>query len=152
VCIMEIGTQVDWLMVVEDQVDVWRILKGALKQALPDVPTRHAVNGPTALSHLQACLIEHKSLPRMILMDLYMPKVEDGLALLNTLKDPVFKLSHVPVIVMSSSTNPLDQQQVTRQQVSFLTKPLFHSEWNTFLASVHQHWYESAATGEPPLA
>ncbi|GAB2524819.1 response regulator [Spirosoma aerophilum] len=144
---MDVGHQVDWMMVVEDQGDIWRILNGALKRALPDVPTRHAANGPTALSHLQACLVDQRLLPRMILMDLYMPNVEDGLALLNTLKAPDSRLSHLPVVVMSSSTNPLDRQQVTGRNVSFLVKPLFYTDWDTFLDTVHQYWDDSTTIG-----
>lgn len=136
-------------MVVEDQVDAWRLLKGALRRTLPHVLTVDAGNGPTALSYLQGCLVERRPLPRMILMDLYMPTLEDGLQLLHTLKEPTSAYHHLPVVVMSSSTDPRDRQQITQRGSSFLTKPISYADWDSFLASIDRYWAESLTI--PPV-
>ncbi|MCX6219109.1 response regulator [Spirosoma sp.] len=141
--------QKNWMMVVEDQVDAWLLLKGALRRTLPHVLTVDASNGPTALSYLHGCLVERRPLPRMILMDLYMPALEDGLKLLHTLKEPASAYSHLPVVVMSSSTDPHDRQHVTQRGSSYLTKPLSYSDWDSFLASIDHHWNESLTI--PPV-
>ncbi|GAB3027146.1 response regulator [Spirosoma pulveris] len=141
--------QKNWMMVVEDQVDTWRLLKGALRRTLPNVLTVDASNGPTALSYLHGCLVERRPLPRMILMDLYMPTLEDGLQLLYTLKEPTSDYRHLPVVVMSSSTDPRDRQQITQRGSNYLTKPVSYADWDSFLSSVDQYWQESLTI--PPV-
>lgn len=87
----------------------------------------------TALSHLQACLIEQQPLPRLVLANLYLPRREDGFHLLSALKSPTSGLSHLPVVVMSSSTDLADERAVRERGVYFLDKPAQFTEWQALL-------------------
>jgi CheY-like chemotaxis protein len=133
----------DWMLVVDDQNDQWTILRGSLQRILPQVPTSRVPNVITALSQLQACLLEKRPLPRLILTDLYLPQREDGFHLVAALKSPASGLAHLPVVVMSSSKEMVDQQITTRYGVAYLVKPQYVEESEAFLARLKRHWDQS---------
>lgn len=56
-----------WLLVVEDNLDIWMILQALLPDALPDVEVIHAVDAPAALTYLENCTKQQQTLPRLIL-------------------------------------------------------------------------------------
>lgn len=133
----------DWMLVVEDQIDLWVLLKAHLKTVLPQVQLIHASNKPAALSCLEACLLEGQLLPRMVLSDLYMPYPEDGLSLLTSLKESSSIYGHLPIVIVSSSTNDQDRQEVNRRGGTYLAKPVDHNEWIDYLKCIRHYWHKS---------
>ncbi|MEZ0539556.1 response regulator [Fibrella arboris] len=129
-----------WLLVVEDQPDLWRILELYLKRLLPHVPTIHALNAPAALTQLEQTVAAGKPLPRLVLTNLYMPKLEDGLNFLTSLQEPGSAYQTVPIIVISSSVNAGDKQQVHQRGATYFTKPISSEQWFTFFKSIQTYW------------
>ncbi|AUD06647.1 hypothetical protein [Spirosoma pollinicola] len=80
----------DWLLVVKDEEVQWAFLRTALRGILPEVYTVHAPNVVTALSYLQACLLEQRTLPRLILSDLYLSLQPEGFHLVGTIELATF--------------------------------------------------------------
>ncbi len=130
----------DWLLVVEDQDDLWTILQAHLRRLLPGVPLVRISQVIPALSHLQTCLAGQQPLPRLVLSNLYLPRREDGFHLLHVLKSPASGLSHLPVIMMSSSTDPTDEQAALEQGATFLAKPTQFPHWQLFTNRLQQLW------------
>jgi diguanylate cyclase (GGDEF)-like protein len=103
----------------------------------------------------QATAMMRKQLPGVLLLDLSMPKVS-GLDILATMRDdPV--LRHVPVIVLTSSTDPQTKlKALAMGAMDFLSKPVDPSELglrirNTLAASAYREYLSQhdALTGLP---
>ncbi|HSS96594.1 MAG TPA: response regulator transcription factor, partial [Terriglobales bacterium] len=102
------------ILLAEDQADLREMIAVTLRMAGHDVLA--APDGGAALQAAQA------SSPDLIIMDIHMP-VLDGLQVCEQLRE-VEALSKVPVMLMSSL--PIDQAQVTGEQVGaneYLRKP-----------------------------
>ncbi len=66
--------------------------------------------------------------PALIRLDLKLPKV-DGLEVLRRIKtDPRTRM--LPIVILTSSRRPYDQQMVAPHRVTFVTKP---SQWDGYL-------------------
>ncbi|GAB3047232.1 response regulator [Spirosoma pulveris] len=141
---MNLSQETDWLLIVEDQMEVWTLLRFHLKRGLPQVPLRHLADGPTALRYLQRCRADPQPLPGMILSDLYMPHLHDGLDFLTQLKDPTASLHQLPVLIVSSSTQVRDRQEVERRGGTFQTKPLSKDDWDEFIRTIQSYWHKRA--------
>jgi two-component system response regulator len=95
-------------------------------------------DGATALSCLQTS-VPH--LPQFMLMDLHMPKL-DGLALLARIREDD-RLQHVPVIVMSASTQGTDVQRSLRAGAnSYVSKPVDFQQFTEQLGLLARYWLE----------
>jgi CheY-like chemotaxis protein len=81
----------------------------------------------------------------MVLSNLYLPQLEDGLHLLTTLKEPASLFRHLPVVIMSASMQVQDRQEVNRRGGSYLPKPVSQGEWKEFVSTIQYYWYKSAA-------
>jgi DNA-binding response OmpR family regulator len=135
----------DWMLIVEDQLDLWTLLEAHLKTALPALPLVHVSQPATAFGYLYQCVREKQRLPGMVLSNLYLPHLEDGLHLLTTLKEPASLFRHLPVVIMSALTQVQDRQEVNRRGGSYLPKPVSQGEWKEFVSTIQYYWYKSAA-------
>jgi DNA-binding response OmpR family regulator len=87
-----------WLLVVEDDEDLLRMLSVMLR-TLGRVQT--AQDGQEALDQLHG-----SSLPAVVVTDLMMPRV-DGLSLARQMKNDA-KLAHVPIVMLTARGRPRD--------------------------------------------
>lgn len=91
------------ILLVEDNPDDAGLAIRALKKNNLANHLKHVEDGEEALDFLQN---KANGLPRVVLLDLKMPKV-DGIEVLRAIKsDP--RLKHVPVVVMTSSKEERD--------------------------------------------
>lgn len=96
-----------------------------------------AQDGETAL----ACLQRDASLPQFLLMDLHMPKV-DGVELLAHIRRDA-RLQHLPVIVMSASTEPSDIRRCLQAGAnSYVSKPVDFQAFTNQLGLLARYWIE----------
>ena len=131
-----------WLFVIEDNLDIWTILKSILPRVLPDVKVVHALDQITALTYQRECAVQQNEPPRLILQNLYLPDRTDGLDLLKHFKQPHSPYREVPIMVMSSSTDRNDINEVHRLGASFfLTKPVRIDEWSKSLHGLRHYWW-----------
>lgn len=101
-----------------------------------------ARDGEEALQFLADCeteLVSGKALPKVILLDLKLPKV-DGLQLLRQIKsNPVTKI--IPVVVMTSSQQDEDMIGSYRLGVnSYLQKPVNFEQFRKMVKQLGMYW------------
>jgi len=81
--------------------------------------------------------------PDLVLLDFNLP-VKDGREVLRDLKrDPA--LSHIPVVVLTSSTAASDVERAYELQANcFVTKPIDLNEFFTVMRSIEDFWLGTA--------
>ena len=95
------------------------------------------------LLYLQACLGEGRELPRLILLDLYLPLREQGLQLVHTLKTHP-RYTSIPVVMLSQSAEADDMAAAYGQGANaYLIKPSGYENWLTSIAALREAWWES---------
>ena len=128
---------------VEDNDDHWSVIERALAESWPDVQAVRTATTHEALVYLTACEQHQSLLPKMILLDLYVPQREDGWALLDTLKaNPVYKL--LPVVVLSASEAPDDIRECyDLRSNSYMVKPKSYPEWLACFEHFRRYWSDA---------
>lgn len=134
------------ILIVEDNPDVWLIVSMLLRKHLPEVKVERVVNARQALAYLDQTITNQSLLPKLILHNLYLPLLQDGLDSLEGIRG---KLSgchcqQVPILVMSSSTNPEDiRRAYSSGASSFYRKPMNIGEWSVYFERLRRFWWET---------
>lgn len=132
------------ILIVEDNRDHWFIIESALKDQLPGVEPVLAVNGAEACSYLQKCLDHKANLPKIILLDLYLPRREQGWQLLRELKKEGSPFVHVPVVILSFSKDTNDISDVYKYgATAYLVKPMDYASWLKYFETLRQYWWDT---------
>jgi CheY-like chemotaxis protein len=77
--------------------------------------------------------------PRLMLLDLHMPKI-DGLDVLERIKNDA-RTRSIPVVIMSSSDQESDlQHSYTRYANSYIVKPVDFREFTDQVSAIGQYW------------
>ena len=131
------------LLVVEDRDDQWSVIERALGESWPDVNAVRTASVTETLAYLTACEQQENPLPKMILLDLYVPQREDGWALLDTLKaNSAYKL--LPVVVLSVSDEPDDIRECYDLRTnSYMVKPKSYPAWLACFAHFRRYWADA---------
>lgn len=121
------------ILIVEDDDDDQLLLWREVKFLFGDVPVQTFNNGIDLLDYLKKKAEESETakLPRLILLDLYMPKM-DGFKTLDRLAaDPA--TAGIPVVVISGTRSD-DEMEKARQHGAhaFLSKPFSRDQWVFF--------------------
>ena len=101
--------------------------------------------GEELLKKLEEHYAGTQSFPRMILLDLNMPKPIDGLDTLKRIKSH-FLYKTIPVLVLSSEKS--DKYIVEAYNLganSFIVKPATLKEFQDFVNTLSKYWFELAA-------
>ncbi len=125
------------LMVEDSQADIF-LMKEYLKDFNVPLQICVARDGEEALSALrQSLCFPSKQDPDFILLDLNLPKM-DGREVLAQIKgDPGLK--HIPVLVLTSSTNEQDRAMALQNHASsYLQKPLSLDLYPTVVKSIEE--------------
>lgn len=132
------------LQIEDDPNDVF-LFQHALKRADISVPVRVARDAGEAIDYLtRSSHISNRQdypLPKLILLDLKLPRTS-GLEVLVWIRfQPILKLKLIPVIVLSSSTQPEDiQGAYLRGANSFLIKPSSSGQLMDLVKLIHPYW------------
>lgn len=132
------------LLIEDDQVDALTI-KRALTELGIDSQVIHMTNGVDALDYLTA---NASTLPRLILLDLNMPRM-NGIEFLRELKaDP--DLMHIPVVVLTTSKEEQDITGTFQYGVAgYMIKPLDYSQFVNVIQAITRYWDLSAVPIRP---
>lgn len=131
-------------LLAEDDRAYARVVQHALRRARPDISVSHVSDGAEALEYVYGrgryADRDTYPLPRLILLDLRMPRV-DGFEVLRQLKrDPCTR--DIVVVVMTSSDMPCDKERCCEYGADlFVTKPVEMGELFEQLEAI----YESVA-------
>jgi CheY-like chemotaxis protein len=148
---MSVSTQVEILIVEDNPHDLEMTMRGLQKARL--VNNIHvARDGEEALDFI-FCEGPHagrsmEDQPRVILLDIKLPKV-DGLEVLTRLKaDP--RTSNIPVVMLTSSQEQSDLIQSYQQGVnSYIVKPVNFESFVQAVADLGMYW---VLLNQPPAA
>ena len=139
----QLNYQQTTLLVVEDSDDQWAFLQFALAKTFPDVTIYRATSRRATVAYIQEGLAGRASLPKLILQDLYLPDKKDGLRLLEDIRALLTDQQHVPTLVLSSSIDPRDVQEVYCHRASYyLVKPTTISGWLSQCQAIRQFWWD----------
>ncbi|GAB3558060.1 response regulator [Spirosoma fluminis] len=132
------------VLVVEDKQDHWMLIQAALRESLPEVRTIWAQSAEEAYSYMTGCLEENRVLPKLMLLDLYLPESEPAWNLLRTLKTPNSPFIRMPIVVFSYSANRDDIGDLyTFGGTSYITKPTDYNQWLLYFQTMRSYWWET---------
>lgn len=134
------------LFVVEDNDDQWMLIQQAMKQALAEVVVERVATCEQALENIKDWQYQDWDAPKLILLDLYLPASEQGWKVLQMIKQLPSPLSHIPVVMFSSSVDNNDIIKAYELGVaSYLIKPTTHAEWTVYFNRLRSFWWETVA-------
>jgi len=123
------------LLIEDDRVDAMTV-KRALKELGAANQLVHTTNGEEALKHLGN---QANDPPCVILMDLNTPRM-NGMEFLQIIKADE-ALKHIPVVVMSTSNDPKDVDELSRLGACrYIVKSVDYGEFVESLHDVEQLW------------
>lgn len=123
------------ILLVEDNADDCFLTTRVLKKLPVAVSIEVSKNGDEALQRVLGSAAMKKDLPALILLDLQLPKI-DGIKFLGKIRER-YTEKELPVIILSSSDNPLDIAVCRELGVSgYLAKPLELSALKKTLESI----------------
>ena len=132
------------ILLIEDNPDHCTIIQSVLEQSMPEVDLLIAATGEQALNQLGLCQELEQALPRLILLDLYLPEREDGWKLLQLLKEPESPYRLIPVTLLSHSEEPQDVQMGYDLGISsYIVKPTSFERWLLYFQSLRQYWWQT---------
>ena len=124
------------ILCVDDDPDDRHLLADAVKKADPNLEVIEAHNGVEALEYLDKAK-KGDELPCLIVLDINMPMMDGKQTLVKIKSDP--ELKDLPVVMFSTSSNPLDKELFRRQGVELITKPRDIATMNTAVIQLLTH-------------
>lgn len=132
------------LLIIEDNPDHGVLILNAVRQCLPELKVILTSTEDEATAYLDQCRLEEWELPRLILMDLYMPDRQTGWRLLEYVKTTSIALSKIPVVLLSNSSDRSDiAEAYDRGCSSYLVKPTRLEEWLAYFQTLREYWWET---------
>ncbi len=133
------------VLLVEDNPDHEELIRRALDERRAPVSLHVARHGEEALDYLLRRGAwrdsAHSPRPRLVLLDLRLPRA-DGFEVLEAIKaDP--SLADIPVVILTTSDSEQDiARAYERHANSYLVKPADHVRFSELVASVESYWLE----------
>ncbi|GAB3508072.1 hypothetical protein GCM10027341_43380 [Spirosoma knui] len=132
------------LLVVEDTDDQWVLINKAVQQCLPEVKVSRTATAEQTISLLEKWYRDDFEVPKLILLDLYLPQRTDGWELLLQLKELGPPFNQIPIVMFSSSASSTDITDAYQLGISsFLIKPIDFSGWLTCFSQIRTYWWET---------
>ena len=108
------------ILCVDDDVEDRELVCSTITEIDPSVIVVHAENGTEAIEYLSKAKVED-DLPCLVILDLNMPKMDGRKTLAEIKKDE--QLSILPVVILSTSSSPVDKLYCGNYGVEFIAKP-----------------------------
>ncbi|WP_221393252.1 response regulator [Dyadobacter sp. NIV53] len=132
------------ILLVEDNPDQTEIIKLAIKECIPEVELIIANDPVQALMLLDEMLALKVALPKLILLDLYLPEKEDGWQVLKWIKEHTSSIKMLPVIILSGSEDQEDiREAYSNGGSAYTVKPLNYASWLDYFNNIRKHWMET---------
>lgn len=132
------------LLLIEDDPQYCRLIDTVLKTCMPEVNLVVATTPEQALGQLDECTQTQESLPRLILLDLYLPTREAGLHLLSSLKEANSPYRLIALTLLSHSEKSDDIQTCYDLGAnSYIIKPVSYPQWVAYFESLRQYWWHT---------
>lgn len=123
------------ILLIEDNPGDIEAIKLAFKQVCPGVGLQIAEDGEKA-----EVLLSQESLPKLILLDLNLPG-RNGREVLAWIKRKDSRLSHIPVIILTTSQSQIDICETYKLQAScYLAKPFGFEPLLELVRDIYNFW------------
>jgi CheY-like chemotaxis protein len=130
------------VLVIEDNADQWLIIRSALAQCFPEVEPIWLNNTLQTIKYLESTANDMNKVPRLVLADLYLPRREDGLTLLDFIRNHTF-CRKPPIVILSSSKDKDDiALGYSFSCSSYIIKPDSYHEWLNCFYTFRRYWWE----------
>lgn len=130
------------ILIIEDNADQWLIIRSAIHQCFPEVEPIWINNVSQAITYLETSATDITKVPGLVLCNLYVPRREDGFALLEFSKNFSFQRKP-PIIILSSSKDEEDIIKVyALNAASYIIKPESYHEWLNCFYAFRRYWWE----------
>ena len=117
-----------------------------MRRSIPEVKTILVTNEDEALSYLNQCGVEGWEIPKLVLLDLYLPDSESGWRVLAGIRDLPAPMGKIPVVLFSHSSNRDDiAESYQRGCSSYVAKPTLSAEWQHYFQLFRSYWWETVS-------
>lgn len=132
------------ILVIEDNNDHWILIEKVIRICFAKALTIRVTSAEKALELFEGYLLEEWEMPKLILLDLYLPTLDDSLKLLKQVKEmPLCKV--VPIVALSASDQQSDICTAYDYGVSsYCLKPSSFNEWVALFEHLRTYWLETA--------
>lgn len=132
------------LLIIEDNPDHGLVITTAVRQCLPEVKPIILTTEEDTFAYINQCEAEAWELPKLILLDLYLPERTNGWRILERIKNSSPTLTKIPVVLLSHSTSRCDiAAAYDRGCSSYLVKPTGFEEWISYFQTLRMYWWET---------
>lgn len=132
------------VIVIESNYDHWILIRQAMQECLPEVEVVWVSSVQQAIVQFKVWENQEWEMPKLIMLDLYLPNSEDGWQLLSYIKDLKHSLRQVPILILSSSSNDSNITRAYQQGVaSYSVKPSDYLGWLQYFQESRKYWWET---------
>lgn len=127
------------LLLADDDPDDRFLILRALRRSRPEIKVATVRDGVELLAYLRALGRFGRVLPRVVLLDLNMPRLDGREVLREIAADPLLRT--LPVVVLSTSTEIEEQQRaLALGAAAFVSKPAEFSRLAEALREIADRW------------
>ena len=136
----QLETDKPTILVIEDNTDDYFMIRWGVLQRFPDVELVCVSDATQVIPYMESRFKRETDLPRLILLDLYLPSAKVGLSVLQSLKShQVYQ--QIPAIILSRSADPEDMGDVFKYSGnSYIVKPAKPKEWLEAFNLLQVYW------------
>ena len=132
------------VLIVEDSDDQWLIMQQVMRQCISEVTAQRVATIEEALMFLQEWRYQEWEIPKLILLDLYLPNNSDGRQLLKQIRAMSTPISQIPIVMLTSSKDRTDIEEAYQLGISaYMVKPVEFADWLTFFRQLRIYWWET---------
>lgn len=136
----QFNQEIEVLLIEDDPNDAEMIIRTLRKNSL-DNNLKHVEDGALAIDVLQKIKKNGGSYPKLIILDLSMPRVNGAEVLAVLKKDELTK--GIPVVVLTSSMEDKDLKRCYELGVnSYILKPVDFSEFSETIKNLGRYWLQ----------
>ena len=137
------------ILIVETDADQWLIIRSVLAQCFPEVEPIWINNAAQTVTYLEEASLSKRKVPWLILLELHLPRPEDGWSLIKLIKDNP-QHQQIPLIILSHSKEPKEiTKSYTFDVASYIVKPTTYHKWMKCIYSFRLYWWEAVTLPLP---
>ena len=134
----------DTVVFIERDDAQWILIQHAMKFCFAEAVPIRVATPEEALALFRDWDYTDRNLPRLIVMDLYLPQSREGLTLLQDIKNTPSFLSRIPIVVFSESTLCTDISEAYELGIaSYVVKPVGFDNWLTCFSKLRAYWWQT---------